>query len=85
MMLVPFISQIAGVPSLPCQRMSALPSPLKSPVPTTLQPGPGVVRAPAPTMLVPFISQIADVPSQRAGHCVLLSSVCKHWSLILRW
>jgi hypothetical protein len=31
--LVPSISQIAGVPSLPCQMMSDLPSPLKSPVP----------------------------------------------------
>jgi hypothetical protein len=28
MKLVPFISQIAGVPSSFCQRMSALPSPL---------------------------------------------------------
>ena len=32
MKLAPFISQIAGVPSSFCQRMSALPSPLKSPV-----------------------------------------------------
>jgi hypothetical protein len=31
MKLVPFISQIAGLPSLPCHRMSDLPSPLKSP------------------------------------------------------
>ena len=41
MKLVPFITQIAGVPSLFCQRMSALPSPLKSPVPATCQLGPG--------------------------------------------
>ena len=34
---VPSISQIAGVPSLFCHRMSDLPSPLKSPVPLTCQ------------------------------------------------
>src|SRR6476646_9297311 len=37
----PFMSQIAGVPSSPCHRMSLLPSPLKSPVPITCQDGPG--------------------------------------------
>jgi hypothetical protein len=41
MKLVPFISQITGVPSSFCQRMSALPSPLKSPTPTACQLGPG--------------------------------------------
>jgi hypothetical protein len=39
---IPFISQIAGVPSLPCHRMSGLPSPLKSPLPLTCQLGPGL-------------------------------------------
>jgi hypothetical protein len=29
--LVPFVSQIAGVPSLPCHRMSDLLSPLRQP------------------------------------------------------
>src|SRR5436190_92685 len=45
MKLVPFISQIAGVPSLPCHRMSDLPSPSKSPVPLICQLGPRIERA----------------------------------------
>ena len=73
MMLVPFINQIADVPSLFCQRMSALPSPLKSPVPATCQPSPGFARAPPPMKLVPFISQIA--------RCVS-SSVCQRMSAL---
>ena len=39
---MPFISQIAGVPLSFCHRMSALPSKLKSPVPSTCQLGPGL-------------------------------------------
>src|SRR5258705_9132718 len=62
---VPFISQTAGVPSLPCHRMSDLPSPLKSALPLTCQLGPGLngPAAPTDTALVPSISQIAGVPS----------------------
>ena len=41
----PFMSQIAGVPSSPCHRMSDLPSPLKSPVPLICHVGPGFERA----------------------------------------
>ena len=41
--LVPSISQIEGVPFWPCQMMSDLPSPLKSPVPLISQLGPGLV------------------------------------------
>ena len=64
-MLVPFISQIAGVPSLPCHRMSDLPSPLKSPLPLTCQLGPGLNEPAALTVtaVVPSISQIEGVPS----------------------
>jgi hypothetical protein len=41
-------ARIAGVPSSFCQRMSALPSPLKSPMPATCQLGPGFRQTPAP-------------------------------------
>src|SRR4051812_29030453 len=60
----PFISQTAGVPSEFCHRMSALPSPLKSPAPMTCQAGPGLGPTEAPESLVsPSISQIAGWPS----------------------
>ena len=64
MMPVPFISQIETWPLLAfCHRMSEWPSPLKSPVPTAVQPGPGLgLTAPPPITLVPFISQIAACP-----------------------
>ena len=42
----PFISQIAGVPSSFCHRMSDLPSPSKSPSSLTCQPGPGLGNGP---------------------------------------
>src|SRR5712691_3511029 len=58
----PFMNHIATLPLLSCQRMSLLPSPLKSPVPTIDQ----VVGAfPTPADCVtcaPFISQIATLP-----------------------
>ena len=68
---VPFISQIAAVPSSFCHRMSALPSPLKSPVPLTCQLGPGLTsrRRLAGHTVVPFISQIAGVPPLSATGC----------------
>ena len=47
-MFVPLISHIAGVPLSFCHWMSDLPSPLKSPVPSTCQLGPGL----EPTQLV---------------------------------
>src|SRR5258706_12132277 len=62
--VVPFISHTAGVPSTFCQRMSTLPSPLKSPDPTACHVVPGLEPArPPPVSVVPFISQIAVVPS----------------------
>src|SRR5258707_10488823 len=63
--LVPFMNQIATLPLLASRhRMSLLPSPLKSPVPTTDQ---VVGTFPTPAVLgfktvVPFISQIATLP-----------------------
>src|SRR5262249_28757252 len=55
-----FISQMAGVPSVFCQTMSAIPSPLKSPAPITCQVDPGLAPASAPeTRFVPSINQIA--------------------------
>ena len=61
--LVPSISQIAGVPSWPCQRMSLFTSSLKSPVPLICQLGPGLNEpaAPVDTTFVPSISQIAGM------------------------
>src|SRR5438046_177916 len=41
---VPSISHTAGVPSLFCHRMSALPSPLKSSASLACQVGPGLAR-----------------------------------------
>src|SRR5262245_40479731 len=63
--LLPSINQIAGVPSLPCHRMSDLPSPLKSATPLTCQLAPGLngPTAPANVALAPSISQIATLPS----------------------
>src|SRR6266852_4690241 len=72
--VVPFISQIARLPLVVSrQRMSHLPSPLKSPVPTIDQ---VVGTFPTPAVLgfktvVPFISQIATLPlvsRQRMSH-----------------
>src|SRR5262249_50672002 len=63
--LSPSISQIAGVPSLFCHRMSALVSKLKSPVALICQVGPGLndPAAPVDVAVKPCISQIAGVPS----------------------
>jgi hypothetical protein len=46
-----------------CHRMSEWPSPLKSPVPTACQPGPGLPGRPLATTVVSFISQITTWPS----------------------
>src|SRR5258705_11709626 len=61
---VPFISQIAGVPSVFWHAMSALPSPLKSPAPTTCHAEPGLNPATLPEVrFVPFMNQTTGVPS----------------------
>src|SRR5215470_11543296 len=72
--VVPFISQIAILPLVVSrQRMSHLPSPLKSPVPTMDQLA-GTFPTPAALgfkIVVPFISQIATLPlvsRQRMSH-----------------
>ena len=56
----PFISQIETWPVLVfCHRMSARPSPLKSPVPIAFQLGPGLgLTGPPPIGVFPFMSQI---------------------------
>src|SRR5215471_18162229 len=61
---VPFISHTAGVPSVFCHSMSALPSPLKSPVPSARHAGPGLNPAAAPAVsVVPSRNQMTGVPS----------------------
>src|SRR6266849_4221522 len=78
--VVPFISQIARLPLVVSrQRMSHLPSPLKSPVPTIDQ---VVGTFPTPAVLgfktvVPFISQIATLPLVSRQAMSLLPSALK--------
>ena len=62
--LFPLIFQIEAWPVMVfCQRMSELPSRLKSPVPISVQPRPGLgVTGPPPTRLLPAISQIEAWP-----------------------
>ena len=60
--VVPFISQIAAAPSLFCQRMSVLPSLLKSAAAITCHDGPGFASVTVLVALVPFISQICGRP-----------------------
>jgi len=66
----PFISQMPGVPSSFCHRMSALKSSLKSPSPLACQLGPGLdghgafgPAGPTVTAVKPFMLQIPGVPS----------------------
>src|SRR5882762_9888398 len=60
---VPFISHTAAVPSTFCHRMSALPSPLKSPAPIACQADPGLEATFAPAIrLLPFMNHSATVP-----------------------
>src|SRR5208282_542381 len=63
--VVPFISQIATSPAVSRHRMSLLPSPLKSPVPTIDQAGDTVATYEVVgfKIVVPFISQIATSPA----------------------
>src|SRR5208282_4516686 len=85
--VVPFISQIATSPDVSCQRMSVLPSPLKSPVPTIDQPD---AVGTVPTyevvgfkIVVPFISQIATSPDVSCQRMSALPSPLKsRWPTI---
>src|SRR6266852_342897 len=73
----PFMNQIATLPLLSCQRMSLLPSPLKSPVSTIVQ---LVGAEPSPADWVtcaPFISQIATLPLPSRHRMSLLPSPLK--------
>src|SRR2546422_113588 len=63
-MAVPFMSQIASVPSESLHKRSVLPSPSKSAVPTTLQLKGTVATSAALAMALPFMSQMASVPSE---------------------
>src|SRR5260370_31352251 len=81
--VAPFISHIATLLLVSLQRMSHLPSPLKSPVPTMDQ---VVGRFPTPAVLgfktvVPFISQIATLPLVSRQAMSLLPSALKSWEL----
>src|SRR5260370_587859 len=81
--LVPFMNQIATLPLVSRHRTSLLPSPLKSPVPTTDQ---VVGTFPTAAVLgfktvVPFISQIATLPLVSRQAMSLLPSPLKSWEL----
>src|SRR5260370_34546363 len=83
--LVPFMNQIATLPLVSRHRTSLLPSPLKSPVPTTDQ---VVGTFPTPAVLgfktvVPFISQIATLPLVSRQTMSLLPSPLKSSVLVL--
>src|SRR5262245_43487845 len=60
--LVPSMNQMAASPLLFCQRMSALPSPLKSPAATACKVGPLSRRLAPPASATPFMNQIAGRP-----------------------
>ena len=68
---VPFISQIAGVPSSFRHRMSALPSPLKSPVPSIVPARPRIGRAAPP----PIECRAVHQPDRRRAVVVLPQDV----------
>ena len=59
---MPFMNQIAVLPRLSRHRMSLLPSPLKSPVPTMFQVGGTLPTRPPDEMVAPFISHTATLP-----------------------
>src|SRR5260370_476929 len=57
----PLMNQIPTLPLVSCQRMSPLPSPLKSPVPATDQPA-IIAPTPAGVACAPFMNQIPTLP-----------------------
>src|SRR5208282_1553902 len=77
--VVTFISQIATSPDVSRQRMSLLPSPLKSPVPTIDQAVDTVATYVAVgfKIVVPFISQIATSPAVSRQRMSVLPSPLK--------
>jgi hypothetical protein len=79
MLVAPFINQIATLPLVSRQRMSLLPSPLKSRCPTMDQLVGTMPRLPPPMLVAPFISQIAAVPSLCRQVMSLLPSPLKSW------
>src|SRR5205807_2196144 len=77
--VVPFISQIATLPELSRQRMSPLPSPLKSPVPTILHEAGTIPTKQLDWTVRPFISQLARLPEESRQRMSLLLSLLKSW------
>jgi len=89
----PFISQIATLPLVSCQRMSPLPSPSKSAVPTTdqavgtrrsrnlrgleMSPPPGLSKAPTPIDTAAQTPHINPASGQRTGHSAA-TQLAKH-------
>src|SRR5436305_11743664 len=68
LIFAPSVSHAAGVPSWFCQRISALPSPSKSPEPITCQAAPGL--KPATAMSVAFRSEEHTSELQSRPHLV---------------
>ena len=69
--MVPFMSQIPRWPvTVFCQRMSALPSPLKSPEPAMLHDVPTVPKSTKDRNVMPFMGQI------RAGQWSCFAKEC---------
>src|SRR5262249_38058783 len=64
-------------PSVFCQMMSDLPSPLKSPVPITCQVGPELGSTALPVSDVPFMNQITGCPSSLCHRMSVLPSALK--------
>src|SRR2546422_558551 len=74
----PFMNQIATLPLVSRQRMSLLPSPLKSPVPTIFQTLGGAFPTPAdPVTCPPFVNHIATLPFVSCQRMSLLPSPLK--------
>ena len=69
MMLVPSMVQIAGAPLSCCERISELPSPLKSAASAICQVGPGLGRAAPRLRLVPSMIQNVGVPLSCCHRC----------------
>src|SRR4051812_47554232 len=76
-MLVPFICQIPTSPPVFCHRMSDLPSPSTSPVPTRRHDAGGAGRLAALMMEDPFIARIVSVSSALSHNTSVLPSPLK--------
>src|SRR5260370_2581473 len=76
------MNQIPTLPLVSCQRMSPLPSPLKSPVPATDQMV-DIVPTPAGVACAPFMNQIPTLPlPSRHSQSALPSPLKSRWPTI---